>query len=305
MHHAALRYLVAVARYGSIRKASNELNISASAINRQILMLEEEFGIELFERRASGLKPTMHGDLLIEHARNTLHEFDVVRSEINEMQGRLAGNIRIATLDSLTLHVLPTAIIAFRKDHPDVTFQIETADPASVTRLVSNDSADIGLTFFSEAHSGITILHHVPSPLCAIMHTSHPLANNNSLSAYDCLSYDIILQEDSGSVVAFLGRAMADMRRKALPILVTNTIVASKAMILRGAGIGFFTRLGFIQELETGEVAAIRLSERGPSSLKLATIISSSRRTTRTIDNFVDTLSRVLDEQQFRRLQSA
>ena len=304
MHNAALRYLVAVARYGSIRRASDELNISASAINRQILRLEAEFGIELFERRASGMKATRHGELVIEHARNTLHEFDAVRSEISETQGELSGNIRISTLDSLTLHVLPSAMIAFRKEHSAVTFQIETSNPAGVTRHVSNDSADIGLTFLSEARSGITILHHVPAPLCAIMHKNHPLAAHKSLSAFDCLRHEIILQEDSGPVISFLGKEMEEMRRDATPILITNTIVASKTMILRGAGLGFFTRLGFIEELEAGEIIAVPLSEEGPSSLTLATIISSSRRTTRAIDRFVDVLSKVLDEEQSRRLKT-
>jgi len=305
MHHAALRYIDAVARYGSIRRASEALNISASAINRQILQLEEQFGIELFERRASGLKPTANGTLVIEHARRTLHDFDAVRSEIAETQGHLTGTVRIATLDSLTVHVLPRAIISFRKQHPGVMFRIETADPAGVSRMVGNDSADIGLTFEPDAQLGISVLHQVPAPLCAVMHSEHPLSGNDRLSVFDCLSHDIILQEDSGQVTAFLGKEMAAVKQTSTPVLMTNTIVASKGLILRGAGVGFFTRFGFIQELEVGTVVAIPLQEERPSALLLATIVSSTRRTTRATEVFVDELRRILDAEVAQAEKSA
>jgi len=297
MHAAALRYIDAVARFGSIRRASEELNISASAINRQILQLEDEFGVELFERRASGLKPTEHGTLVIEHARRTLHDFEAVRSEIGDSQGRLTGLVRIATLDSLTIHILPRAMIDFRKRHPGVSYRIETADPAGVTRLVSNDSADIGLTFKTQAHPGLAVVHEVPASLCVIMRKDHPLAGRDRLSVFDCHSSEVILQEDSGPVGDFLGSEIAAVKRRSTPVLVSDTMVASKALILRGAGIGFFTRFGFIQELEAGDVVAVPLSDERPSSLKLVAVVSSTRRTTRAVDTFLEELGQVLSSE--------
>ena len=295
MHAAALRYVDAVARYGSIRRAAAELNISASAINRQILQLEDLLGVELFERRASGLKPTEFGEMVIEHARRTLHDFEALKSEIGYGRNWLTGLVRIATLDSLTINVLPRAMIAFRELHPAVRFRIETHDPTGVARLVSNDSADIGLTFGSETHAGITVRHQVPASLCAVMHSRHPLAQRKRLSVFECQSDDMILQEDSGPVGGFLGSEIEAVKRASKPILTSDTIVASKAYILSGGGVGFFTRFGFIEEIEAGDVVAIPLVEERPSSLTLATIVSSARRKSRTVDGFIDQLSSILD----------
>lgn len=297
MHAAVLRYVDAVARFGSVRRASQELNISASAINRQILQLEERLGLELFERRASGLKATENGLLIVEHVRRTLHDFDAVLSEIGEAQGQLTGQVRIATLDSLTVHILPRAIIEFRKQHPGVSFRIVTSDPAGVTRQVSNDSADIGLTFESQAHPGLAVLNKVPANLCAVMHTEHPLAKAKHLSIFDCLAHDIILQEDSSRVGAFLGVEVEAATRESEPFLITNTIVASKGLILRGAGIGFFTRFGFIQELQAGTLVAVPLVEDKPASLALVTIIAATRRVSRAVEVFAGCLSRILDDE--------
>lgn len=295
MHAAALRYIDAVARFGSIRRAAAELNISASAINRQVLQLEEALGIELFERRASGMEPTEFGEMVVEHARRTLHDFEAVKSEIGHGRRRLSGTVRIATLDSLTVHVLPQAMIAFRRSHPDVAFRLETGDPAAITRLVANDSADIGLTFGSRSFTGIDVRHEVPAPLCAVMHAEHPLADRRRLSVLDCEKYDFIVQEDSGPVGDFLGEEIVGLKRASRPVLVSDTIVASKAYILTGGCVGFFTRFGFLREIEDGTVVAVPLAEEAPSSLMLVTLVSSSRRTSRAVDAFVLHLSEALD----------
>jgi len=129
------------------------------------------------------------------------------------------------------------------------------------------------------------------------MYKDHPLSSHKRLSAFDCQSADVILQEDSGPVGAFLGAEIATIKERSAPILVTDTIVASKGLILRGEGIGFFTRFGFIQEIEDGTVVAIPLEEERPSSLRLATIVSSTRKTTRAIDMFAEQLAGILDSE--------
>lgn len=295
MHAAALRYVDAVAKFGSIRKASDHLNVSASAINRQVLQLEDQLGAELFERRATGMKPTEIGNIVIEHIRRTLHDFEVVKGEIAHHKAHLTGVVRIATLDSLTVHVLPKAIMAFRERHPGVTFRIETADPAGVSRLVANDSADIGLTFERQTPSGVAVVHSKPASMCAIMRAGHPLAGQGEMSVFACPADEVILQEDTGPIAEFLGAELAEVKRTAAPVLVTDTIVASKALIIAGAGIGFFTQFGFLEEIGAGTVVALPLIEEGLSSLTLATIVSAGRRDTRAVSAFLEQLEVTLD----------
>ena len=65
LHPKALRYLTAVAQLGSVQAAAREVSISASAIDRQILMLEEDMGVPLFERLPRGMRLTAAGELLL------------------------------------------------------------------------------------------------------------------------------------------------------------------------------------------------------------------------------------------------
>jgi DNA-binding transcriptional LysR family regulator len=74
MHAVILRYLDQVARVGSIRRAAEKLNVASSAVNRQILKLEAEIGVPIFERRGNGVRLTPAGEQLMRHTRNTLAE---------------------------------------------------------------------------------------------------------------------------------------------------------------------------------------------------------------------------------------
>ena len=113
MHDAALRYFQAVAEEGSIRKASQRVNVSASAVNRQILKLEEYFGSPLFERHADGMRVTDEGRLVLDHVKTTLHDLDRLKGVIAERRGVVSGTVIIFTLDSLTVRFLPETLSSF------------------------------------------------------------------------------------------------------------------------------------------------------------------------------------------------
>src|SRR5271168_5095749 len=97
-----LRYFLAVARIGSIRRASEELHISASAIDRQILLGEEQLGVRLFERHRSGLRLTTAGEFLLNAARKWTREFEAVCVGLEDLRGLRRGVVRLAIIEALT-----------------------------------------------------------------------------------------------------------------------------------------------------------------------------------------------------------
>lgn len=72
LHSRKLLYIDEIARCGSIRKAAARLNVASSAVNRQILALEDELGVPLFERLPRGLRLTAAGELCVEHTREKI-----------------------------------------------------------------------------------------------------------------------------------------------------------------------------------------------------------------------------------------
>ena len=101
LHSRLLKYLDEVARLGSIRKASARLNVASSAINRQILALENELGAPIFERMPRRLRLTATGEVLIAHVRDTLKGHQRVEAHIEALKGLTRGEVTIATMNGL------------------------------------------------------------------------------------------------------------------------------------------------------------------------------------------------------------
>ena len=159
MHSVVLRYFEAVVEEGSIRRASERLHISASAVNRQILKLEDHLGVQLFERRPAGMRLTDAGRLVLRHARDTLHDFARLRGDIDNLRGIVSGDVTIATLDSPAVHFLPEAVAQFVAMHPAVQVRVTACDPVEAMHAVSLGTADLGLTFSPSWRRGVAVLN--------------------------------------------------------------------------------------------------------------------------------------------------
>jgi len=277
MHAAVLRYFEAVAEEGSIRRASERLSVSASAVNRQILKLEDYFGTPLFERRPDGVRLTDSGRLVLDHFRTTLRDFARLKSEINDRRGIISGAVTILTLDSLTVHFLPDVLSSFIADHPAVEVRVIAGDPKSTTHAIAQGSADLGLTFHSALHRGVRVLGEVPCAMHALMPPDHELADRTSVTLEECGVYPLIYQENSSPMGAFFGDEMEAFKRAHQPVLTSNTLALMKRLLLRGAGIAFYTRLGFVEELAAGRLVAVPLEDEQLTQLRLSLIMSSER----------------------------
>ena len=252
MHAAVLRYFEAVAEDGSIRRASERLHISPSAVNRQILKIEDYFGTPLFERRPDGMRLTDSGQLVLRHARTTLHDFARLRGDIDNLRGDVSGEVTIATLDSLTVHFLPEAAARFISVHPAVQIRVIALDPVETMHSVAQGNADLGLTFSPARRRGISLLADVPSPMCAIMTPDHELATRKSVTLDECGGCRLMYQDHSASMQPFFGNEMEAFKSAHKPVAISNTLAVLKRLLLRGVGIAFYTRLGFAENWPAG-----------------------------------------------------
>ncbi len=295
VHAAVLRYLDEVARSGSIRKAAARLNIAASAVNRQILKLERSIGTELFERVPDGLRLTAAGEVMVRHARATLAEYDRTRADIDALQGVRTGLVRIASVDSLMLRLLPDALTNFIAANPRVQFAITACGPGDIVKRVSDAKADVGITFYQGNVASVEIVHQVPAPLCAIVAPGHPLATRQSTTFAECAHYPLVAQGDNEPIRSVLESELAEARVMAHSVVTANTSTLNRNVLLAGVGIAFYTRLGFLDDLAAGTLVAIPLSEPHMRDLSLSIVISRERRPIAATQAFVKELSARLD----------
>lgn len=296
MHAAILRYFVAVAKAGSIRKASDELHVASSAVSRQIQKLEDELGMPLFERLPNGLRLTQAGVVTLRHARTTLEEFDLLKSEIGSLKGKNTGLVRIASLDSLLVHYLPEQIAAFNKINPDVDFRVHAGSHARVTNLVAEGEADFGITFNLPHPEDTKLINDVTMPLMAMMSSDHPLADKESVTLTDCAKYDLLLHLDNEAIRSLIDVELSVFERTGRAFVTSNNLILLRSMVLMGAGIAFYTPIGMIDEIRAGSIVGVPLKGSRLDALRLGILVPRRRKLTHAAEAMVDQLSNALCE---------
>ena len=203
-HLTHLRYIDVVAREKSIRKASEKLNITSTALNRRILALEEEVGTPLFERLPSGVRLNTAGELFIQHIRSQMTDLSRVLSQISDLSGVRRGHVIIGGGPEILSSFLPGQIAKYRQDFQAVQFDVLRQTPEQSLTALMNFETDMAFIFDSVLPSDLDIVASVSQPLFALVHKGHPLAEQQILKLQDCLAWPIISPLSEGGLKTML-----------------------------------------------------------------------------------------------------
>jgi DNA-binding transcriptional LysR family regulator len=250
-----------VARQGSIRQAAEALHVASSAVNRQILKLEEEIGTPLFERLRSGVRLTSAGEALLRHARETLADFERTRLEIAGLSGTVKGHVRIVCLESLLLRFMPRIVEELVLAHPQMTLTVVGIDPGDAAEEMRSGRNDFGVLFMDRRMRGVDAMASFSTAIGAVMRPDHPLAARKALTFTDCARYPIVMLHDRWLLDLIMATEFAESGELLSPRIVSNSIDFMRQIVGKGLGLGFFTPIGFIDEIERGELVHVSLSE--------------------------------------------
>ncbi|HXX66726.1 MAG TPA: LysR family transcriptional regulator [Polyangiaceae bacterium] len=261
-------YVDAVAHHGSIRKAAAALHIVSSALNRRILDLEDELGSPLFERLPRGVRPTAAGEIYLDYVRRSMRELEHVGAQIEGLRRLLRGRVRLAVAESVTGHMLPTAIARFQAQHPNVAFHVWIDGPKGISDALATDAADLILTHDALDRPQVSVIASVHQPLCALVAPGHPLAARESIALHDCISYPIALPDSTLAARALIDRALMRASFKLEPALVSNSVELTKTFARQNQAVCFQFRIA--GRPDPSGMVAIRLTDSGFDQATLA-----------------------------------
>ena len=140
-----LRYFVAVADEGSFSRAAAKVRVAQPSLSQQIRKLEAEIGQPLFDRLPRSVVLTEAGRCLLEYARQILASIGDARRSVDELKGKIAGDVAVGAIPTIAPYVLPELVVTFQKHYPNVTLHIVEDVTEGIARRIEAGELDVAL----------------------------------------------------------------------------------------------------------------------------------------------------------------
>ena len=212
-----LRYLAAVAQSGlNITAAAHKLHTSQPGVSKQIKLLEDELGFQVFVREGRNLtRITPAGQQVIERAMRILQEAQSIRNLSTELRDEGKGSLSIGTTHTQARYVLPDVIREFRSRYPQVRLNLHQGTSEQIAEMVGSDRIDCAVATGSEhLFADLSLLPCYRWHRTVIVPRGHPLADGarltlKALAAYPLITYTFSFTGPSSLHEAFARAGLA------------------------------------------------------------------------------------------------
>ena len=253
-----LKYICEVARHDlNVSATAQSLYTSQPGISKQIRLLEDELGVEIFSRSGKHLtRITPAGEAILALAEQVLLLSENIRSTAKEFNDDKRGSLTIATTHTQARYALPSVIERFIAKYPDVSLHMHQGTPTQIAEMAANGTADFAIATESlELFSDLAMMPCYKWNRCIVVRKDHPLASRKTLNIDEIAQYPIVTY-----VFGFTGRSKLDEafnERGLSPRVVFTAADADviKTYVRLGLGIGIIASMAFDKKLDADLVA--------------------------------------------------
>ena len=286
-----LNYVEAVAEHGSIQGASRATGIAASAIDRQIKLLEDRLGVPLFDRLSTGMTLSPVGEMFVVLTRRWKADENRIWSDVKQMQGVDLGHIRLVTMDSLVNSVLPRFLRHVADIYPRVRIDVEIGTPDDAVAALEAGNADVALAFNVRAQRDLHLMWSDELPLLYVLSPGHPLAGEKEVRLSQVRDHPIAVQSPSLAIRRMLEARHGWVFSGDRPPVVTNSLQLLKQLVVSGSHAALTSELDVAQELLDGKLVAIPVAGQNVGPQNIALAISARRALPRIATRVADLLA--------------
>jgi LysR family cys regulon transcriptional activator len=251
MNLQQLRYLNEIVRCElNISDAAAALYTSQPGVSKQIKLLEEELGIDIFVRNGKRVVAiTDPGKAVLEIARRVLHETDNLKQVGQEFKRQDSGALTIATTHTQARYALPQVVKAFTQAYPEVKLGLHQGSPTQIAEQVLSGEVDIGIATESLAlYDELVTLPCYEWHHCVVVPPKHPLLDEKRLTLKKLAQYPIITYD-----FAFTGRNKINQAFSEAGLEPNIALTAIDADVIKtyvelGLGVGIVAQMAFIPD---------------------------------------------------------
>ncbi|MEY4487686.1 MAG: hypothetical protein RIQ79_194 [Verrucomicrobiota bacterium] len=245
----------------SFSKAAKINNITQSAVSQQARAMEKQFKALLIDRSQKQFQLTREGSQVYESAKEILHTYDKLNSELMELKKVISGTIRISTIYSIGLHELPPFIKKFLHDYPAVNVRVEYRRSNLVYEDILHNSVDFGLVAFPQKQRQIEIHPFRNDRLVLITHPNHPLSKKGEVSVSDLEGQKFIGFDPDIPTRKAVDQIFREHKIASEPVMEFDNIETVKRAVEIDAGIAIVPHGTIVQEVSKQTLSEVKIQD--------------------------------------------
>ena len=256
-----LKLFYFAAKYGNLSAAAEALYITQPAVTKGIQRLQEYYGIKFVNRFGKKLALTNAGEVLYGIAEKIFQLETQAEESLRDFQQRKRGHIRIHASESFGAYYLPSIIDPFVKLYPHIRVSVNILPTEQVVDNTVNLNNDLGFISYPIEHKKLMVKEILEDTLVLIAPSSHPFTRKDRLEPRDLEGQSMIMHENGSAP----RRATDEFIRKhsisiSIPLELSNN-EAIKRAVQGGSGVALISRKVASEEIQTGKLKAIPLSD--------------------------------------------
>lgn len=240
-----VRYFMQVLDSGSVRAAADALDMDASAVSRALALLEQECGVQLFERRGRGIVPTDAGLLLSTHLQRRGKQQQQLFAQFDSLRKLETGHVDIIAGEGFVDWLMRHSLRRFMTRHPGITVDLEIGNTDEIVQRVVDERTHIGLVFRPPQDERLRSHHAHPLPIQALVVQTHPLAQSKApLRLADLAPHAGAMLQRGFGIRQHIEAAEISEGVRLQPVFTTRSVHAVAQFV--AAGLGYALGIGLV-----------------------------------------------------------
>jgi len=254
-----LKVFCTVAETKSFSKASEIIHLTQPAVSLQVQALEEIYETKLFDRTGGAVTLTPSGELLYRYSKDILELYALARKDINAMMGLVKGNISLGASSTIGNYLLPSVIVAFRKNHPRIKTNLIVANTKIVTEKLLAGEIDMGLVEGDVKKQNVVVEKLLQDELVLVMSPDHPWAKRKNISVSELTKEPFIMREEGSGTRQMIEKRLLENKVEPESLLVPlflGSTEAIKTAVQDGLGVSVISAWAAHKEIKAGTLVA-------------------------------------------------
>ena len=258
-----LQAFTVIARTCNLRRASEELFLTPSALSHALRKLEEEVGMSLFERTSRSMKLTEAGQTLLEDSQHILQCLDNARFRLKQSQDWRTGRLRIGASPSACQFILPAVLREFKESFPDYTISIVSGSATRLQKMLIDEGIDLAFgPIEDEPEQSLDQEIILQDTLTYLLHPLHPWAKARKVEQKNIEKQRFILTEASSVTKKLIDSYFLSQRITIKPFIEISNEEVIKQLVRLDLGIGIFPTWIAYPEIESGSLVSLPVGAR-------------------------------------------